>query len=255
MSLREISRKVLRKFGLEITVRHVDRFDQIGGDPITDLKFFLGDRSDLTLFDVGANVGQTIEIFRENFPQAQIHSFEPSPGTYERLQQKHAASRGVKTWNCGVGARRGTLPFIENTVSDMSSFLSPGSEAWGSVARTIEVEVITLDDFCQGQGIQTVDVLKCDTQGYELEVLKGAHRIMEERRVRLVFCEVNFADMYRGQAPFDELYRYLTEHHFALVSFYRFSYPQRLAGWTDALFIERDFHRQCVPPSPANSSL
>ncbi len=250
MSLKQTAHSLMRKLGVEVSIRHLNRFEQVGGDPIADIKFFLGDRTGLTLFDVGANVGQTIEIFRENFPGAYVHSFEPSPDTYRQLHANHGGASDVSTWNFGVGAANGTLPFLENSTSDMSSFLAPGADAWGAVARTTEVEVVTLDDFCEQRGIDSIDVLKCDTQGYELEVLKGARRLMEQRRIRLVFTEVNFADMYRGQAPFDELFRFLTDRHFALVAFYRFSFPQRLAGWTDALFIERDFHRQCVPASP-----
>lgn len=192
----------MRKLGVEVSVRRLDRFEQVGGDPLADIRFFLGDEADPTVLDVGANVGQTIELFRESFPAAHIHSFEPSPRTYRQLEGRHRSTPDVKLWNCGVGAADGKLPFHENTVSDMSSFLAPGSEAWGQVEGTTEVDVVTLDGFCARNGIETIDVLKSDTQGYELEVIKGAERLLEERRIRLILCEVNFADMYRGQAPF-----------------------------------------------------
>ena len=52
----------------------------------------------------------------------------------------------------------------------MSSFLSSGAEGKGTITREFDVPVITLDDYCSKMNIGRVDLLKDDTQGYELEV-------------------------------------------------------------------------------------
>ena len=49
---------------------------------------------------------------------------------------------------------------LENSYTDMSSFLALSTEGWGDVTGQIDVNVITLDDYCRGAGIDRVDVLK-----------------------------------------------------------------------------------------------
>ena len=78
-----------------------------------------------------------------------------------------------------------------------------------------------------------------DTQGFELEVLGGAERMLEARNIELIYLELNCGDMYRTAPPLDEVLRYLRERNYALVSLYRFYHDEVSAKWTDGLFIAR----------------
>ncbi|HQR06851.1 MAG TPA: FkbM family methyltransferase, partial [Gemmatales bacterium] len=158
-----------------------------------------------TIFDVGANIGQSVDRFQDVFPGALIHSFEPSPSTFAELQRNCKDKEGVKLWNLGVGSKAGTLPLLENTHSDMTSFLAPGPGAWGEVARRTEVPVVSLDSFTEQEKIDRVHILKSDTQGYDFEVFKGAERLFAESRVNFIYCEVNICEMYQSQPPFYEV--------------------------------------------------
>lgn len=236
-------RTSLRRFGRKVGV-DVARFrgEDVGMDPVSDMRRFLPREAPPLILDVGANVGQSVDRFSKAFPASTIHAFEPSPTTYAELEAACAGQRGVTTWNYGVGSRNATLTFRENEYSVMSSFLEPGAAAWGKVVKSTDVEVVTLDSFVQQHGIQTIDILKSDTQGYEYEVLSGARELMKQNRIGLVYCEVNFADMYRESAPFHELFRFLVENHFSLVSIYQIIYQRGLAGWTDALFVNHEYY-------------
>ena len=98
------------------------------------------------------------------------------------------------------------------------------------------MNVITLDDYCRSAGIDRVDVLKTDTQGYDLEVLKGAERLFQDRRISVVHVEVTFDDLYEGMPEFDELYRFLADRQMRLVALYNYVMRSGVAGWCDALF-------------------
>src|SRR5207253_4668851 len=98
-------------------------------------------------------------------------------------------------------------------------------------------EVRTIDSYCAERGITIIDILKSDTQGFDLEVIKGAARLLEQRRIQLIYMEITFSDMYKGLPRFDEIYGFLADRGFALVSFYDFYYQHGRAGWTDALFV------------------
>jgi FkbM family methyltransferase len=76
----------------------------------------------------------------------------------------------------------------------MSSFLAPERDCWGEIALRSQVKLETMDDYTSLNQISYVDILKIDTQGFELEVLKGAARMMREHRIRLIYAELIFSE-------------------------------------------------------------
>lgn len=253
-------RKILRASGYDIlridaiqnlsqAQNTVDIFDQgLGVDPYADMKHFLATEESPVVFDVGANIGQSVDSFRNTFTTPTIYSFEPSPSTYETLKAHCKDLPGVSTWNRGVGSTNSTMTLTENEYSVMSSFLPPSTSAWGNVVRSTEVQVVTLDSFASDHGIDFVHILKSDTQGYDFEVFKGANQLMKENRIGLLYFEFIFSDMYKDLPPFDEVFGYLTANNFALVSFYKQYFQHELVSWTDALFINREFYRSATKP-------
>lgn len=244
--IKKAIRRVLRRTGLDI-VRL--RKDQLGVNPFTDMQHFLKAQNSPVIFDVGANVGQSVDAFRDSLPGSCIHSFEPSPSTYEQLKTHCENTPGVKTWNFGVGSSDTTLKFTENEDSVMSSFLLPSTFSWGKVIKSTDVRVVTLDSFARDQNIEFIHVLKSDTQGYDFEVFKGASQLMAENRIGLIYFEFIFSEMYKDLPSFDEVFRYLSDRNFALVAFYEQNFQKELVSWTDALFVNRDFNRKRVEQS------
>lgn len=240
-SIKNRIRRIVRYTGFDI----VRLEKQIGGkEPYVDMQQFLLNQNTPVILDVGGNIGQTVDKFLKMFPQSKIHSFEPSPTTYEKLKEHCAPYSSVKTWNYGVGAQEGILPFQENEHSDMSSFLSPGEFAWGKIVKTTDVQVITLDSFAEEQGIDFIHILKSDTQGYDFEVFKGAEKLMKENKIGMLYFECIFSDQYKSMSPFYEVMRYLLERNFSLVTFYDFYFQNNLISWTDVLFINKAYHQK-----------
>lgn len=189
--------------------------------------------------DVGANEGQSIRKILKTFPHADIHTFEPNPRAYKQLQGSFRSLPNVHPWRFGVGSKNQESEFFENENSDMSSFLEGGEAHWGSVVRTTKVDVVSLDAFTSQKGIQKVDLLKVDTQGYELEVFEGARNLMQRDAIGFILFEVCFAEIYKNAPSFDELFRYLTEKRFQLVNIFEMHLIGSLAGWCDILMMNR----------------
>ncbi len=194
------------------------------------------------LMDVGGNVGQTVTKFRQIFPNGTIHSFEPGPTAFGQLLQNCGELPGVKLWNCAVGAQPGRTTLFENTATEMSSILPLSVQGWGEVARSPEVDVISLDLFAMENKIEFVDILKSDTQGFEDQVFAGADRLLREGRIGLIYFEVILSDMYEGLPTLDRLFGCLREHNYRLVAFYDVYYQDHLTGWTDVLFIHSSLY-------------
>lgn len=188
------------------------------------------------IIDVGAHIGQTAKQLKSWFPKGSIECFEPSPSSYIKLQVNTKSEPDINCHNLALGKSSGFLELIERDHSDMNSFLEVDSQGWGQFLNKTSVEVITLDQFFSEKEISNVSILKLDTQGYDLEVLKGANSALEEKRIELIYTEVNFAPIYKGQAEFDEIYKFLREKSYRLIDFYEIYRHSIYAGWGNALF-------------------
>src|SRR5262245_24882237 len=155
-----------------------------------------------TVFDVGANVGQFAAKAMKEVPDARIYSFEPHPGTFSRLQ-KAMVGKEISLHQLALGERSGSATLYEYDDSgDLTQInsLVPDSRfavANGLSAAEIEVPCATIDDFCLQENIDHIGLLKIDTEGFDLFVLRGARRMLREGRVDFVYVEFN--DLYPKQ--------------------------------------------------------
>jgi FkbM family methyltransferase len=213
----------------------------LGVSPFADMRRFVPAQSPPLILDVGANEGPSIARFKKTFPSSIIHSFEPGQAAFQRLSEDARAYTGVHLWNCAVGASAGSQVLFENTNTDMSSFFPLSTTGWGEVKGESLVKMTTVDNFLKTNGIDKVDILKSDTQGYDYEVLKGTEEAMQANRIGLVYFEFIFSDMYEKLPPFDQVFRHLIDRNFALVSMYDFHHQDELASFSDMLFVNRGY--------------
>ena len=235
MSFKSKFNKYARKIASVIT--HFDN-EGHGKNPLLDMARRVK-RRDALIFDVGANIGQSVERFKQYFPHATIHSFEPSAKAFSLLEQKASAYANVTPHQLALGAQSGELALFENSSSDMNSFLEMGSGGSGEIIGQTIVPVKTIDQFCAEQNIAQIDILKIDAQGFDFEVIKGAKESILANKVKLIYFEIIFSEMYKNVPRFSVVYDFLLDHGFVLVSLYDFHYQEGLAGWTDGLFIHR----------------
>ena len=233
----EIIKRVIRsaaaRLGYEIRRRPAGAF--------SDMRRFVPAGAAPVILDVGANAGQSVKKFKTAFPSSVIHSFEPGRETFALLQENVAKEENVFAWQYALGSSVGEQLFQENVESDMSSFLELSTAGWGEVKKREKVAVTTVDQFLADQSIVAVDILKSDTQGYEVEVFKGAENAMRRNRIGLIYFEFIFAEMYRNLPPFDQVYRYLVDRNFLLVAIYNFHRQNDVASWADVLFVNREY--------------
>jgi FkbM family methyltransferase len=170
------------------------------------------------LFDVGANVGKIARLLRSTFPDAVVWAFEPNPDAFKKLQEATSAS-GVQVVPKGVGAVPGTD----------SLYLPEGDEVWEGAnvhpemmrdryrmkkVRSVPFEIVSLDDFCADQGVDRIDFLKIDVEGLELEVLRGAARMLAEGRLGIIQFEFGECDIF-SRVFLRDFYQLLTGYRFA----------------------------------------
>lgn len=146
----------------------------IGVDIFEDIKFKMGVKSLKNIFDVGANIGQTVFQLKSAFPESNIYSFEPIKMTYLQLLGNTKELQGVSCENFALGSKseKKSIKVFEEKNSVLNSLnVSAMNSAANAVTEIINVS--TIDEYCTSNNILQIDLLKIDTEGFEIEVLKG----------------------------------------------------------------------------------
>ena len=132
-----------------------------------------------TVIDVGANRGQFVHELRRDGWRGPIVSIEPLPGAYAALADRASHDRLWTTVNVAAGAARGVanLKIAENEASSSLLAMHGRHRAAAPASRfveSIDVVVDTIDSIVAERHVGGTFYMKIDTQGYELEVLRGA---------------------------------------------------------------------------------
>jgi FkbM family methyltransferase len=173
---------------------------------------------DTVIFDVGANIGQTSLWFSTSFPHATIYAFEPFKAVFDRLQAQFPAPSRVHCVNCALGKADGSV-----TAGRVSNPLAQCNQVVAAMPGAREVEEIkmrSVDSFCLETGIQRLFILKTDTEGYDLDVLRGAQAALRSGCVTHVLSEASIRENDPQHTSFFALREFLEPLNFELHGLY-----------------------------------
>jgi FkbM family methyltransferase len=181
-----------------------------------------------TVIDVGANLGQYYEFLRDKVRfTGRILSFEPHPDLAAGLKQRARQDRQWQVFDCAAGSKEAVLPLKIMKRTGWSSLLDKKAVAETEVADAVEVDRVVnvavrpLDALLADPGRLYI---KVDAQGTDLEVLKGAQRLVSH--CLALQTELEFMSVYEGSSSYLETLRYLNDRKFSLTG----AFPI----WTDA---------------------
>lgn len=132
---------------------------------------------DGVVFDVGANQGNWAQMVLAFHPQARLHCFEPGAAPFQALADD--LGELVRVHNVAVSDKPGSVVLHAAEESEQSSMFDRRHLA---DAADEVVEAITVDQVCQAEGIDEIALLKIDTEGNELAVLRGARETLPRIR-------------------------------------------------------------------------
>jgi FkbM family methyltransferase len=196
-----------------------------------------------SVLDIGAHRGDVARQLAELYHPEFIALVEPLPQMVQLLETQSFAKR-QKIFPCALGRMEGRA--VLNVLASMPSSsllqVSPVAELLFhrpmETVGGIEVPVRTLDSIYQECGLQDLDLLKIDVQGYEPEVLAGGMETL--RKTRIVVIEVSFFEHYREQKLFGYLYEVLSSLNFAMRGTMGYLYDGNgVPLQCDAVFINR----------------
>jgi len=160
------------------------------------LRGFLINKDKPLVLDVGANVGRYAQMVLDFNPSTRLHCFEPHPATFSRLQTTFAGTRSAITLvNKGVGIEQSTLELYDYSAAGGTSHASIYKEVIEALhdqkAEAVSVEIIDLKSYLTTNSISRVDLLKIDTEGNELNVLKGLGALLHNGTIGAIHFEFN----------------------------------------------------------------
>ncbi len=206
-----------------------------------------------TVLDVGANKGQYADYLRNHLDfRGRIISFEPIRENCLQLLEKASGRRDWDIRDFALGNENTSQDLQVMKADVFSSFLNPttefthGFEQYNAVARTEKVAIRRLDDILDEidcHPSRSPVYLKIDTQGYDMEVIKGAKSALQD--IRALQTELSVINIYENMPSMLEVITYLDNLGFKMAGMFPVSRDQNMKVVEfDAVFVNDRFSRK-----------
>jgi FkbM family methyltransferase len=178
---------------------------------------------DAVVMDVGANIGAISLNLARLVPQGHVYAFEPTDFAYKKLNRNVALNPllapRITTTQAFVSDRASGI----STLAAYSSWKLNANDArechpvhGGMAMGTVGVPQLSLDDFIAARQIKRVDLIKIDTDGHELEVIRGARNCLTARSPEVIFELCSYLLEERG-ISFSDYVKIFSELNYRLI--------------------------------------
>jgi FkbM family methyltransferase len=167
---------------------------------------FLRLPADGVVVDVGANVGILTLQLAQAVPGGRVFAFEPTHYAFAKLTRNlelnPELSPRVEAVQAFVSSASAVRPGLSAYASWRVDGASSVTHPWhgGTTKSADEIGAVSLDDFAAQRGLHRVDFIKIDTDGHELEVLRGARALLAQHKPVVVFEIARYVMEERGIA-------------------------------------------------------
>lgn len=172
---------------------------------------------DGVLVDVGANIGVFTACLLERRPRARAYCFEPVQRFYERCRMRFESNPNVRVEHLGLGNRNERSTIYKSAHNPCgNSLVRVQVERYTKKTRVVwereEVEVRVFHEWADQIGLDRVDLIKTDTEGYDSFVLQGALPFLERTGQRpVILAELQSRTFHHAWEEQETMIRHLYE--------------------------------------------
>ncbi len=237
----------LRKLFMDVSGYYIYKTKDlpIGTDLWIDLKYKINIPLK-TVFDVGANVGNFSEAIIKNNFNSKIYAFEPVKSTFEKLVKNLDKNSNLDFQKLALGdtEQKISINVFDEKNSVLNSLNPHAMNKDGGESEEIEVQ--RGDYFCGKNNISHINLLKIDTEGFELNVLEGFSRMLNSKNVDLIYLETGFNFINKRNTYFSNILDFMNKHGYQLFGFYEITNWSICIGenYSNALFINSDITKK-----------
>lgn len=232
MIAKPILRFARKRLGLKNLVDYVESRQTLLG--LTNLNIS-------TVLDIGANKGRRARNYRRLFPDAKIYCIEPIPRLCQQLERWGNKQGGkVQVLNLALSSSASTSSFYIDRLSDIWSSLQVASPEDTDRYEKITVEVDTLDHLAERIDLSKDVLIKIDTEGLDLEVIRGGEKTLQQSAA-LIVESTFYPTHYGDDSPiFEEILAALGEQGYVYRGNIRCGWLNGTCFCADSLFVRRE---------------
>ena len=185
--------------------------------------------------DIGAHKGETIDYFLKIPKIKKIYSFEPQEKIFTYLKKKYINNKKIILNKTALSNKNIKRDFYINKLSLTSGFSKiNNNSSWFRIKKKIlntkniyekkiSIKTNTLDNFIKKNKIKKIDILKIDTEGHELHILKGSENLIKKKLVKYLLIEINHSNMYVNYSN-KKIDIFLKKNNFIIVKKFKFPF-------------------------------
>ena len=186
----------------------------------------------ITLLDIGAHRGETIDLFSKYLNLDRVYSIEPNADLYKELvRNKKYNNSKFNFYNIGLGNKSELkkLKVLKDTSSSTFNELNKNSLYFlrkkkilnffnkdsDLIDKEQEIEIIKTNEFLYSQNIKKIDIFKIDTEGFEYNILLGLNK-ENFKNIEYIYLEHHFDLMIEKKYKYTDLRKLLELNGFKL---------------------------------------
>jgi FkbM family methyltransferase len=176
------------------------------------------------IWDVGAHKGETTLKFAEDFPKAMIRSFEPVSENYCSLRYNCSHLKNQSSHNIALGEENKKTKIFLQGASVIHSLRDDLNKPSAVDPKSENIEVKTIDHVINDFKTASVDLLKIDVEGYEIEVLNGAYKSLAEKKINFIYLETGLDDRFNSIQSLNDFLK--------PIGYLPYAFYEQTAHWT-----------------------
>ena len=199
------------------------------------------------VIDVGAHKGEFLSYLLKLDNIEKIYAFEPQKKIFNELLNKFSNNKKIVLNNCAISNENGNKTIKINKLTSTSTFSEISENSlWfklkniilfsqNSIDDSYQVSTQKLDNYIKEKNIQRIDLLKIDTEGHEINVLKGLENTLRMQTIKYILIEINLTKMYKNYNV-SEIENFLKEKNYNLINSFKFP----ILNFEDRLYEKHD---------------
>jgi len=173
---------------------------------------------------VGAHQGETVLYFAKYFPKSTIRSFEPVSSNYNLLIQNCRKLENFQAHNFAIGEENKTTKIFLQGASVIHSLREDLNKPLEKGSTSEDVEVKTIDYVIKEFKTASIDLLKIDVEGYEIQVLEGARKSLTEKKINFIYLETGLDDRFNSIQSLNDFLK--------PIGYLPYAFYEQTAHWT-----------------------
>ncbi len=190
-------------------------------------------KNQIILIDIGAHKGETISLFCKNFAIENILAFEANPIVFKELEKKIKKNKyknKINLFNLGLGDKeeKKYLTIFNDSSSSTFNLIDEKTEYYKRkksflslfskdiIQKKILTNILPLSKINEVNELKNIDILKIDTEGYELNILKGIYK-NHFNKIKYIYFEHHYDLMIKKNYNYSDMKIFLNKNNFYLV--------------------------------------